>query len=491
MDGNNIVSIIIAIVLGMTVLGAFLGLIRKWKKALLRFGIVVLDLILALLATNRALAEVPTDITTITTEPKLVDLFTNVPSLLTLAGGLAKPFAFMVIFLCSSVLSLIFYWILLFFIRYKKDEKKYPMVGMLIGAVQGLVLAIVLVSPIVGYISLADDAVTSYHDVVGEEVPTDIAELHKTYVAPVEEHAFVGLIETVSSPIFNTLVSFKLGDDTFNPEKEVPILLAAYHNATVLGGLPIAEYGNDQKNAISGITTLFDQSVLLPNVGADFLSALGTKWCAGEDLAGIGPLAVEGDLEPLIEALYSVLATTTSDTLRTDVVTIGDFLILMVDYGMTGLLDGNADVLAEVTKVNPATGKTFIKAATELLDANPHMATLRAGITKLGASLLGSQLGTSEEIRENYGEMVTDVVDILKDLEGDTNEEKIAALTPTIKEELLKNDIDLSEEIVDEASKFLIEELDKENVSIEDMTEEDIYNILDKIAAGEITIPLP
>ena len=70
------------------------------------------------------------------------------------------------------------------------------------------------------------------------------------------------------------------------------------------------------------------------------------------------------------------------------------------------------------------------------------------------------------------------------------NEEKIEALTPTIKEELAKNDIEISDEIVDEASKFLLDELEKDNIEIENMTEEDVYNILDKIAAGEISIPI-
>ena len=172
-------------------------------------------------------------------------------------------------------------------------------------------------------------------------------------------------------------------------------------------------------------------------------------------------------------------------------VTIGDFLILMVDYDVTELLDGEGDVLVLITTTNPTTGKTFIKAATELLDTNPHLAVLRASITRLSANLLGNQLGTPAEIRENYGDMVTSVVDILKSSEGDTNEEKIEALAPTIKEELAKNDIDLSPEVVDEASRFLLEELEKNDIAIADMTEDDVYDILDRIAAGEIEVPIP
>ena len=491
MNGDTIVTIIIGTVFALMILGAFWGLIRRWKKALLRFGVVVLDLVITLLTTNKWVSTISPETAQITGDPNIVELLESVPSLLTLTSGLMKPIVFMFCFLGSSILSILLYFFLSLFVRYKENENTYPMAGMLIGAVQGLLVAIVLVSPIIGYASLADKAVASYKDVVGEEVPTDIAEIHTTYIAPINKHPLVNAVGTMSAPIFNTVASFEIGEDTFNPSQEIPVLLATYHNATILKDAPLEEYGAEQKAAISNLATLFGQSALLPNVGADFLSAIGTKWQAGESFINVAPISVDKDFAPVIEALYSLLATTTPNSLKTDIVTIGDFVNLMVDYNMTSLLTGDGDVLGMVTEVNPTTNKTFIKAAIELLDTNPHMATLRAGITKLGANLLGSQLGTSEEIRENYGDMVTNVVDILKDLEGNTNEEKIEALTPTIKEELLKNDIDLSEEIVDEASKFLLDELEKENVSIEDMTEEDIYNILDKIAAGEIEIPLP
>lgn len=493
MNGETIISIIIGIVLALTTLGALLGLARKWKKALLRFGIVVVELISALLLSAEISTYIPPE--TILEllgkiSPKLPELVSSVPSLLSLAFGLVRPLIFLVLFLVLSIFYMLLYLICSLFVHYKPNEKQYPMAGMLIGAVQGLIVSLVLVCPIIGYVTLADQTVVAYKDVVGEEVPENIAELHATYIEPVKNHPFVGLASTMSTPIFNAVVSFDMGDDIFNPTKEIPVLLAGYENVKTLIDTPLGDYGEKEKAAINNTTELFGESVLLPNVGAELLAAMTAKWQAGESFMGIEPFSVDGEFSVLVDSLYEVLSTTTADTLRADLVTIGDFLILMVDYDVTSLFEGGDDVLAKITEVNPVTNKTFIKAAVELLDANPHMSVLRNGITKLGATLLGSQLGTSEEIRENYGEMVTNVVDVLKNVEGDTNEEKIEALTPTIKEELAKNDIAISDEIVDEASKFLLDELEKDNIEIENMTEEDVYNILDKIAAGEISIPI-
>ena len=494
MNGETIVSIIIGTILVLTAIGAFLGFARRWKKALLRFGFVAVELVSAILLSAEISTYIPAE-TIIELlsgiSPVLGDLIANVPSLLSLAFGLIRPIVFVVLFIALSLVSLVLYFICSLFITYKPNEKDYPMAGMLIGAAQGLIVAIILTSPIIGYASLADQAVASYKSVAGEEVPKKVADLHEEYVKPVKNHPVVGLASMMADPIFSTVATFEVGGETFNPRDEVHILLAGLKNVRVLSAKAPASYGAAEKEAIAHITSLFDDSVLVPNIGAEVLAAMATKWQAGESFLGIAPLSAEGDFQIVIDSLYTIFSTSTAETLKQDMVTIGDFLILMIDYDVTSLLAGNTDVLGAITATNPTTGKTFIKAATELLDTNPHMAALRTGITKLGANLLGSQLGTSEEIRENYGDMVTSVVDILKNTEGDTNEEKIEALTPTIKEELLKNDVDLSPEIVDEASRFLLEELEKNDVTIEEMTEEDIYDILDKIAAGEIAVPIP
>lgn len=493
-SAETIISIIIGIVLISTAVGAFLGFARRWKKSLLRFGFVAVELVSAIMLSGKISTYVPADAIVDflnKINPMFGDLIANVPSLMSLAFGLVRPIVFILLFIAGDIASLVLYFICSLFIGYRQNERDYPMAGMLIGALQGILVALVLISPVVGYASLADQTVASYKSITGEEVPQKIADVHEEYVKPIKNHPLVSLANTLSEPIFNAVVTFDVGGETFKPNEELHILLAGFQNVRILAAKSPESYGAAEKEAISNITSLFDESVLVPNLGAEVLAALANKWSAGESFLGIAPPTAADEFDIILDSLYTIFRTSTADTLRQDMVTIGDFLILMVDYDVTELLGGEGDVLAMITTVNPGTGKTFIRAAIELLDSNPHMAVLRTGITRLSANLFGNQLGTPADIRENYGDMVTSVVDILKNIEGDTNEEKIEALTPTIKDELKKNDIDLSPEIVDEASRFLLEELEKNDITIADMTEEDVYDILDRIAAGEIEIPIP
>ena len=113
------------------------------------------------------------------------------------------------------------------------------------------------------------------------------------------------------------------------------------------------------------------------------------------------------------------------------------------------------------------------------------MLPLRNGLTAFGASLVADKFGNPEDIRENYGEMVTEAVEALKNVEGDTNEEKIASLTPVLRDELATEGIELPEDVVDEASRYVLDELDRQGVVLDELTEDDIYDILDRLVSGE------
>jgi hypothetical protein len=95
-----------------------------------------------------------------------------------------------------------------------------------------------------------------------------------------------------------------------------------------------------------------------------------------------------------------------------------------------------------------------------------------------------SQFGTAAEIRESCEPMVNEIVTALRDAEGDTNEEKIAAITPSLREELAENGITVPDEVVDEASRFLLDELESEGKDLGALTNDDIFAILDGLAAG-------
>lgn len=486
----------------LMLLGALLGLYRRTKRAAVHFVVFALAATLAVLlsgafATVLDAAKVEEILIGFAEKnPESAALFTDLASLseaiatlLPFLQGLLRPLLFAVLLILISVILWVIMVIVGLFIRKKKNKNAKKrgldrLLGAAIGLVQGLLLAALLVTPAVGYLAMADDIATAYLAEADSDVADDVRELQADLLTPLRENAIVRATESVTAPVFSLTSAFRVGDTRTTVMEEAPTLLKTADTLLVLGAVPFSEYGESECDALREVTDLFSQSALLPPVTAEMLSTVAGKWQEGEAFLGIEAPEVEGELAPITDALLEVLASSTVDTVERDLETVADFLILAVDYGMLADAEGE-DIYARAIEVNPATGKTFIKAAVALLDANPHMLPLRNGITAFGATLVADKLGTPEDIRENYGEMVTEAVDVLKNAEGDTDEEKIASLTPVLRDELAEEGIDLPDDVVDEASRYVLDELDRQGITLDTLTEDDVYDILDRLAAGE------
>ena len=136
MNGTHIASIMIGTIFGLTILGALLGLARKWKKALLRFGLIVVEFISALTMSGKISQYITVDMVVewLGTDSLISELLLNVPSLYTVSLGLIRPILFVLCFIAFSIVSLLLYWIIALFLRYKPEEKTFPMAAMMIGA---------------------------------------------------------------------------------------------------------------------------------------------------------------------------------------------------------------------------------------------------------------------------------------------------------------------------------------------------------------------
>ena len=487
-----IATALLLFILVLTLFGALLGCLRGWKKAIARAASILLALVLSLILTGPVLGSVTPDKIAEATgslPPELVDVLTVAPSLLAFVIGLVKPLVFLVVFVALTIVLWFVYFIVSLFLRYgKKKKNRRRGIGALVGALQGLLVAVMILTPILGYAGMADEALGAYIEMADPADTAEMAELREEVLTPVTGNGLLSATTTVTRPLFNTLSSASAGKTRITVSKEIPLLLMAMDDVELISAKEPAEFGAPEKEALRGLSDHFAESDFLPTVTAEILSGITSRWADGKTFMDIEKPEVEGEFGGIADTLLDLFADSTAETVERDFDTIVEFLILMIDYDIVNAMNGEADVFESVTRVNQSTGKTFIKAAVTLLDANPHLSPLRSEITGLGAQTIIGQLGTAEEIREKCEPMVDDIVTILRDAEGSTTEEKIENLTPVIKEELERNEIaDVPDDVIDEASRFLLDKLEEDNVALEDITEEDIFRILDELAAeGEL-----
>lgn len=423
--------------------------------------------------------------------PSVADAITAMPSLYPFLLGLLRPLVFLFLyFVLVFVLRLVLFLISIFLPKRHKSGG-IPVFAGVCGLLRGCILVVVLLTPILGYASVGNAAITAYVEASEAGAAEDAAAeklvaIRDKVLVPIEEHAMLGKLSSVTGKLFDEMVTTELSEEKASPTEELPIFAKIFYHTRWLIGKPLAEFGDGEKTALGEISGLFDESVFLPTVSAEVLSTMTGKWADGETFLGLARPSLEGSAGTVADSLFDVLATSTKETVTADVGTVADLMILMIDYDLLGATED--EMFDRMTAVNAATGKTFVEEAIALLDANAHMAPLRNSITTLAMEAIGSALGSTEELRENYGDMVDEMVGVLGTVEGSTNEEKIENLTTVFKDGLTENGLDVPESVVDEASRLILDELEAKDVELSDLTADDIFDILDSyLAAGAAT----
>lgn len=479
-------TILLAVAAASILFGALLGAARGGKKAGLRLITVLLAAVLAFLLSGPvALGIDRAELAAALSEgvPELAELLAASPSLIPLVIGLLRPILFLLLLFLLPVVFWVVFFILSFFI--KKEKKKTTSKGAILGGLQGLLVALMLLAPVLGYISLSDEAIAAYDENADPTSSYDLASFRADYLTPVRENAVLSGVQKLTAPLFTELSTFSLDGEKVALQEELPLLLSSFRELSRLGGKQPSDFGEEEKEALRSLSDHFAASGVLPVISSELLSAMAESFAEGEPFLGIEKPTVRDEFGDIIDSFLTVFSNSDSDTVTTDFDTVTELIILLVDYRLTEVMEGEEDILARLSEKNPETGKSFIKAASDLLNANPHLSPLREGVMSLGAKAVIGQLGTAEEIREECAPMVDDIVVALRGAEGDTNEEKIAAITPSIREELAENGVSAPDDVVDEASRFLLDELEERDIDLSEVTEEDIFAILDSLAAEE------
>lgn len=457
-------------------------------KALLRLIAAAASFVLALLLSGPTVAGFDTQLidALAAARPEIADAIVAMPSLYPFLLGLLRPLVFLALYFIFVILLRIVLFIVgaCFPKRYKNGG--IPLISGVFGLLRGCILVVVLMTPILGYASIGNEAITAY--VTESEAGTaEDAAVEKLIVLQeqleaVESNALLQKISTVTDKVFAELVTTELSEEVASPTEELPIFAKLVYHVRWLVNKPLAEFGAGETAALQNISDLFGESVFLPTVSSEVLSAMTTKWANGESFLNLEKPELTGAFATLSDSLFDVLASSTKETVTPDIATVADLMTLMVEYEILSA-EGD-DVFAKLTATDPQTGKTFVSEAILLLENNPHMAPLRQGITTLVMEAVGGELGTPAELRENYGDMVDDMVDVLATVEGETNEEKIANLTPVIKDGLAENGLEVPESVVDEASRLILDELEANGITLSELTADDIFDILDSFTAA-------
>lgn len=381
--------------------GAFFGLTRGFARSFLRFFTVLVSFIVsAVLCT--VFIEDPERLLGMPLVGKLLSrlsLLTEIteampeqaPLILSLPAAMFSPLLFFILFAVISGVLLFVYGIAAAFIFPKDKDPDMELIrkpkpfspfshvlGMLVGACQGVLTTLALLIPFVGMSSLAVEMIDTVR-AEGGEYRVEAVEI----VAPYRDQ----LVELQGSVVYsygekyggraicNALMQYEIDHDDGSTSEvalrsETLTLTKLYAHSFPLQNTSPKHFGQAQAKAISMMASDLSHSEVLSRIAAAFLSSASAEWKSGESFLSIEPFTMAGELSSLPSLLYDAFDDASVETVRADLATLSELIDVLSTYGVFALLD-DGDALLEIMTSNEALADIV-----SCLRANPRTASV-------------------------------------------------------------------------------------------------------------------
>ena len=359
----------------------------------------------------------------------------------------------------------------------KRNNLITRLLGILLGAVEGVAVLMMFILPIVGLSSSVETAVAVINEKYPEEESTEsINEIYTTYLQPVTEHTTVKTLGKLGgNAIFEGLVTVEEEGEKINMSDLLPDALQIYANAGKLKGYSWQNLSPEHKEGIQNISDVIESNPYFTRLASNVLRGFAQ---AIEN--GAIPVAVEPPFDTIVNEALTIFATSTPENLNTDIDTILSVYFLLSDHQILASFNkGSDEMLSALTKTN-AEGKTPVSEIIEVIKQNERTKPLITFLTKLSVSVMADSLGLDENTVETYENIKTGLNETLKIdredfTEGEEGEEEYkAAISESIDTTLKDNGIEIEPEIVDTMADYVADNFEE----IEEITDDEINDVI-------------
>ena len=406
----NIFLIISSIFFTTLAVGFFVGFFRGWCKSLIRLGITIANIAIAVFLSPFITGVITSNITEgseisiFKFTLNLSDLFKDIignditisqttTNLLTtaIANVLANILLFLVIFLFLQVFSLMIYWIIILVLHLKCKEEKEPQnIGLrCLGGLQGLIGAIallfVVLVPCFGIINILDK--TSTNSTVPESIPqanavsisnsfmcgelfyeseelnqidsyiNSYASLKKQYdstlMGIILKYTGINKLGTLS---FNHLTNVKVMGEKISLTNEVISVIETYNSAKTMLSDKLDYTSN---NFIENVRSVYEdasQSIFIQKYLTDIIPVWAEKWSNDETFFNVSNPIPEQYHETANHMLKAIASIQSFSRLDRNINTILDSIVILNEHDFLTLLTDGQDVVSLLSN-----DKTIVK----------------------------------------------------------------------------------------------------------------------------------
>lgn len=406
---------------------------------------------------------------------------------------LIAPFAFVSFFVFAVIFSGIMYNVTkrLIEISGKPGSMRERLIGMPIGAVEGLIVCSLLILPLAGIFGLFDDGVNAVRKNSSKET-SEFIDFYDKNLEPVANNvAFKTARAIGGDALLASLATLEDGENKINLRDEiVPVVSIAVQASSLDSNAKSID--DDDKETLNKVIDTLEDSEYLTLLIAQTLNGMAY---AVKD--GIVPLEIEPPFDKLMNSVISLFETSTKNNVVKDIRSLTDVYYILCDDGvLLAIWYGDSDALVDIFITRDDSGDTVVNKVIAKLKENEHTEPLVSTLTELSVVLISSSLDIgddSAEIYEDVKDGLRDVLTIKPTDYPDTeegHESYIQDMTASLDDTFRNNGIELEPEV----TRGIAEYIDKEMEIKDEYTDSDLDSIilsyydayLDYLESGEI-----
>ncbi len=431
----------------IVLIGFLVGLKRGMAKALVRLAELIIVAIVSLLIgrwVTSMLSDTVADLLHTNLEDPLKSILLSTPDaeelMLGLVGALILPIIFVVVFAVLKLISLIGLSLLTKLLTGKLASKKRRLLGGLVGAVTGILVASVFLCPLFTAVkivaALPEETFSALDEMPDAQVITDLIP-NKDMTPP------------VSSIFVNAASTFEACGKKYNATEETPRIVALLLDV-------VTSYTESEQNgedallnvsaSISATVKHLEDSEYIATLTTSLLNSIGESIKNGNDVFGIAEGMQGPAADMILKPLGNILTGVTPENIAANISALaGD-----------GEKEGVLTVITEITSAGDITEvlndkEKVDKLADSLITIaeNPDLSSTMDALTEMGTGMLNEALPEeNSEDREEYmgtlSESVNELLAATKETQGDFAA-SVDTATSIIMEKISETDTEITE----------------------------------------------
>ncbi|MBR4031408.1 MAG: CvpA family protein [Clostridia bacterium] len=324
---------------------------------------------------------------------------------------------------------------------YKRNDKQ---IGAVVGGITGFLTVLILFSPVIGTLKSVDavaSMITGNNDNSSEQqISADQASADEDVNENEDNSESGGVLDVISDyandfagtvmyycggkAIYDMNAVAEIDGHTVVLSQEIKSIssIAQELFEVVPSIVNLNGFNSDHVEKLGDICETVDDSYFLSLVTSSIVSSASSSWSRGDEFIGFSRPDFNYSISAFTDSIFSVLATTTPDTVGDDLSTIIRVCGIIMDSGILNT-DGDYDAIMEILE-----NSDFLNELIRELEKNPRTEPLIDSLHLFAMNSLMSTIKFEGYDIDEYNGLMEDITEQFNRMNGQPHDKKVETL---------------------------------------------------------------